>query len=79
MTVAHEVIRQSKEPDVAVRQLATDILYALDAVGVLVSEVYKLEASIGLIGPLYNLLGARKRSGRNCGKIVGNCGKTFER
>ena len=34
------------------RQLATDILYALDAVGVLVSEVYKLEASIGLIGPL---------------------------
>ena len=34
------------------RQLATDILYALSAVGVLVSEVYKLEASIGLIGPL---------------------------
>ena len=52
MTVAHEVIRQSKEPDAAARQLATDILYALDAVGVLVSEVYKLEASIGLIGPM---------------------------
>ena len=28
VTVAHEVIKQSKEPDVAVRQLATDILYA---------------------------------------------------
>ena len=52
MTVAHEVIRQSKESDAAARQLATDILYALDAVGVLVSEVYKLEASIGLIGPM---------------------------
>ena len=58
------------------RQLATDILYALDAVGVLVSEVYKLEATLsGSLGH-YRALTGRKKT--ECPELWENCGNLWE-